>query len=167
MGFGQSEIRDAANPDRVIAITRGIWVNLRAAPSGYRYVDPGPGLEDSPLLPPLPEAFGGKHLDVGVWELPILNNHLGSTSGSLHHGPTQIVLEAAAVDLAESIFGTGHAQTQDWTVVYVSRGTTGPFRTDGHATVGRDRVSCRMSLRDCGNGDRVVASALAVFGEVS
>ncbi|MGA8547713.1 MAG: hypothetical protein WB785_20955 [Mycobacterium sp.] len=165
MGFGQSEIRDAANPARVIAITRGIWVNLRAAPPGYRYVDPGPGIEDSPLLPPLPEAFGAKHFDLGVWELPELNAHLGSTTGSLHHGPTQIVLEGAALDLAEEVTNTGHAQIEDWSVMYVARGTTGPFRTAGQITCGHDRISCRVVLRDSGNGDRLVASAVGVFGE--
>jgi hypothetical protein len=43
MGFSRSEIVDAGNPDRTIAITTGIGVTLGSAPSGFRPIDPPPG----------------------------------------------------------------------------------------------------------------------------
>ena len=43
-------------------------------------------------------------------------------------------------------------------------GTVGPFRASGDASAGNlRRAACRMALHDEGNGDRIVASALAVF----
>jgi hypothetical protein len=164
MGFGQAEITDAAHPERVVALTRGMGVKLAAAPPGYAYVDPGPGVPDSPDLPPLHEAFGARRHPDGGWALPMLDARLGSTSGSLHHGATQVVLEAAAMELAAAASGDGARQIEDWTVMFVARGTVGPFVTSGDVRVGGlGRVACCMTLRDAGNGDRVVASALAVF----
>jgi hypothetical protein len=166
MGFGEAEITDAADPERVIALTRGMGVKLAAAPPGYEYVDPGPGVPDSPELPPLHEAFGAQRHADGVWALPVLDARLGSTSGSLHHGATQVVLEAAAMELAAAASDDRARQIEDWSVMFVARGTVGPFVTSGDVRVGGlGRVACRMTLRDEGNGNRVVASALAVFRE--
>ena len=164
MGFGQAEVCDAARPDRIVAVTRGMGVKLAAAPAGYEYVDPGPGVPDSPDLPPLHEAFGARRRAEGVWALPELDAQLGSTSGSLHHGATQVVLEAAAMELVAGSAGTDALQVDDWSVMFVARGTVGPFVTTGdvvHGDVGR--LACRTTLRDEGNGGRVIASALAVF----
>ncbi|MEX1008106.1 MAG: hypothetical protein WD271_09725 [Acidimicrobiia bacterium] len=169
MGFGDAEIRDAARPDRIVAVTRGMGVKLAAAPAGYEYVDPGPGVPDSPELPPLHEAFGARRRAEGGWALPELDARLGSTSGSLHHGATQVVLEAAAMELAEAAAGTDALQIEDWSVMFVARGTVGPFVTSGDflggdvVHDGLDRFACRMTLRDEGNGNRVIASALAVL----
>jgi hypothetical protein len=164
MGFGQAEVRDAARPDRIVAVTRGMGVKLAAAPDGYEYVDPGPGVPDSPDLPPLHEAFGARRRAEGGWALPELDAKLGSTSGSLHHGATQVVLEAGAMELAANAAGTDALQIDDWSVMFVARGTVGPFVTSGDVVRGElGRLACRMTLRDEGNGDRVIASALAVF----
>jgi hypothetical protein len=164
MGFSEAEVRDAARPDRIVAVTRGMGVKLAAAPAGYEYVDPGPGVPDSPELPPLHEAFGAQREPDGRWVIPALDATLGSTSGSLHHGPTQVVLEAAAMALAADAAGTEALQIEDWSVMFVARGTAGPFVATGDV-IGGDlpRTACRMTPRDEGNGNRVIASALAVF----
>jgi acyl-coenzyme A thioesterase PaaI-like protein len=164
MGFSDAVIYDAARPDRIVALTRGMGVKLAEAPPGYEYVDPGPGVPDSPDLPPLHEAFGARRRDDGQWAIPQLDAHIGSTSGSLHHGATQVLLEAAAMDLATDAAGNEALQIEDWDVMFVARGLSGPFVASGDTIdSGHGRVACRMTLRDEGNGDRVIASALAVF----
>ena len=146
MGFSEAEVLDAARPDRVVAVTRGMGVKLAAA-AGYEYVDPGPGVPDSPELPPLHEAFGAQRRPDGRWVLPELDAWLGSTSGSLHHGPTQVVLEAAAMALAADAAGTEALQIEDWSVMFVARGTVGPFVATGDVIDGGlARTACRMTF---------------------
>jgi hypothetical protein len=141
-------------------------VQLAAAPSaggGYRYVDPGPGVPDSPDLPPLHEAFGARKSGAD-YEIPELTRRLGSTSGSLHHGPSQIVLEAAAMEYAAEQAGTDALQIEDWTVMYSAPGRVGPFRTGGDALGGSlGRTIARVHLVDLGNEGRLVATGLATF----
>jgi hypothetical protein len=164
MGFGRTEIVDAANPTRVIAIATGSGIKLADAPPGFRPIDLPPDIEDSPDLPPLPEVFGATRRAHGVWALPELNPKMASTSASLHLGPVHIVLEAAAIEVASAAADVDTVQVEDWDVQFVAPGTVGPFRATGHAAAGNlDRVACRMALQDEGNGDRIVASALAVF----
>jgi hypothetical protein len=160
---GTAAVLDADNPDRVLAITEGMSVQLAEAPAGYRYVDPGEGVPDSPDLPPLHEAFGARRGEDG-WELPELSQRIGSTSGSLHHGPTQILLEAAASELVAEQAGSDQLQIMDWTVMYTARGKVGPFLAGGIVDRGNlGHFAARMRLVDRGNDDRLIATALAVF----
>jgi hypothetical protein len=168
---GTAVVVDADNPDRILAVTQGMGVRVGDVPhgaeGGYRYVDPGPGMPDSPDLPPLHEAFGARRRGA-QWELPELTQQIGSTSGSLHHGPTQIVLEAAALELAAAEVGHDRLQIEDWVVMYTARGKVGPFLTSGTAVAGSlGRCVARMELRDEGNDNRLVATALAVFRPAS
>lgn len=165
IGFSHAEVSDASDATRILALLRGMGVKAGPAPaSGYEYVDPGPGVPDSPDLPPLHEAFGARRRTGGGWELPELTQRIGSTSGSLHHGPIQIVLEAAALELAAERVGDSRMQIEDWSVMYLQRGKIGPFFTEGEVVIGEgDRVACRMGLRDQGDRNRLVSSALAVF----
>lgn len=168
---GTALITDADAPDRVLAVVQGMSVRVgevpKGAEGGYRYVDPGPGVPDSTDLPPLHEAFGARRRGP-QWELPELTQQIGSTSGSLHHGPIQIVLEAAALELAVNEVGHDRLQIEDWVVMYTTRGKVGPFLTAGTAVAGNlGRCVTRMELRDEGNEDRLVATALAVFRPVS
>lgn len=168
---GTAVVTDADDPDRILAVTQGMSVRVGDIPDGaeggYRYVDPGPGMPDSADLPPLHEAFGARRRG-DQWELPELSQQIGSTSGSLHHGPTQIVLEAAALELAASEMGDDRLQIEDWVVMYTARGKVGPFLTAGSAVAGDlGRCVARMELRDEGNQDRLVATALAVFRPAS
>jgi hypothetical protein len=164
IGFGQAEVYDEANPDRILAVTLSQGVNVGEAPPGFTYVDPGPGVPDSPQLPPLHEAFGAERRPDGRWQLPELSQRIGSTSGSLHHGPIQIVLEALAMELAAKAAGTDQLQIEDWSVQYVARGKIGPFVADGEVVAGNlNRYACRVTLSDEGNGGRICSTALAVF----
>jgi acyl-coenzyme A thioesterase PaaI-like protein len=164
---GTSLVVDADDSGRVLAVTQDIGVSMgeipEAARGGYRYVDPGPGMPDSPDLPPLHEAFGATR-DHGNWQLPVLSQRIGSTSGSLHHGPIQILLEAVGFELATSAAGSDLLAIEDWTVTYTSRGKVGPFRAAGSILSGNlGRYVARVHLTDGGNEDRLVATALAVF----
>jgi hypothetical protein len=164
---GSTVIVDADNPDRILALTDGLGVRLAEVPAGaeggYRYVDPGPGVPDSADLPPLAEAFGARRTTSG-WELPELTGRIASTSGSLHHGPIQILLETAAWDLAAGSSGTDEMQIEEWTVMYRAAGRVGPFVTSGSVVGGGlDRLLASVSLHDEGHGDRLVATAYAAF----
>jgi hypothetical protein len=164
MGFGRTEIVDAADSGRVIAIATGMGIKLADAPPGFQPIDLPPDIEDSPSLPPLHEVFGARRRADGRWELPELNPKMASTSASLHLGPVHIVLEAAAVEMASEVAGTDAVQVEDWEVHFVAPGTIGPFSVTGDASSGNlGRIACRLALHDEGNGDRVVSSALAVF----
>ena len=164
---GSAAVVDADDPDRVLAVTDGLGVRLAGVPAsaegGYRYVDPGPGVPDSPDLPPLAEAFGARRTTSG-WELPKLVGRIASTSGSLHHGPTQVVLEAASLALAAEAAGTDELQVEEWTVMYRAAGRVGPFVTSGSVVGGRlGRYLARVRLTDEGSGGRLVATALAAY----
>ncbi len=164
-------IVDAANRDRVIAFTQGMGVVVATAPEGYQYVPPAPsGVTDSPDLPPLHEAFGARRNQLGLLELPELSQRIASTSGTLHHGPTQVVLERAAFELAAAQAGTDLLQIEDWTVMYTAAGRVGPFEASG-AVIGPNarprRFAARVQLVDKGLDNRLVAVGVAVLRPVT
>jgi len=162
--FTRFRVEDAADPARVLALGINTSVVLGPAPEGHRYVPPGPGVEDSPSLPPLWEAFGAVRVAPGHYEIPELNARLGSTSASLHHGPTQVVLEAAATDVAVAALGSEALRVAQWTVTFLARGKVGPFVTESHVvSVGADLVTCEATLRDDGVDGRCIAMATAAF----
>jgi hypothetical protein len=165
MGFSRSEILDAADPSRVIALSQGMGVSIGEPPPGFEAVDNPPlDVEDSPSLPPLHVVFGARRRDDGAWELPPLSDELSSPDAALHLGPIHVVLEAAAMELAARECGTDALQVEDWHVMFVARGKVGPFRVSGAATAGGlGRIGCRLTLHDEGNGDRVVTTASAAF----
>jgi hypothetical protein len=169
MGFSRSEIVDAANPGRVIALSEGMGVSIGTPPEGFEPVDNPPiDVEDSPDLPPLHLVFGARRRPDGAWELPPLSDELSSPDAALHLGPIHVVLEAAATELAAARAGTDALQVRSWHVMFTARGKVGPFRVEGEAAGGDGGgpVGCRLSLRDEGNGDRVVATASATFQTV-
>jgi hypothetical protein len=164
---GSALVVDADNPDRILAVTEGMGVAVGEIPAGaeggFRYVDPGPGMPDSPDLPPLHEAFGPTRRG-DTWQLPVLTQRIGSTSGSLHHGPIQILLEAVGFELAVAAAGNDRLKIEDWSVMYMSRGKVGPFNAAGSVVTGNlGRYVARLQLTDEGNQDRLVATALAVY----
>jgi acyl-coenzyme A thioesterase PaaI-like protein len=161
--FSRARLVDAADHDRVLAIARDSGVVMAKAPEGYRYVDPGPGVPDSPSLPPLWQAFGVRRSEDRGMEIPELTSRIGSTSGSLHHGPTQVLLEAAATEAAVGAAGTDRLRMRQWYVTFVARGLLGPFVASTEVLHHRGAtVAIDASLRDEGHG-RLIASATAVF----
>jgi hypothetical protein len=163
-------IVDADHRDRVLAFTQGMGVVVATAPPGYEYVPPAPsGVTDSPDLPPLHEAFGARRNDANHWELPPLSQKLASTSGTLHHGATQVVLEHTAVELAAAQAGTDALQIEDWTVMYTAAGRVGPFEARGTtigSDSGRQRYAAQVQLVDKGLDDRLIAIGVALFRPV-
>jgi acyl-coenzyme A thioesterase PaaI-like protein len=155
---------DAADPGRLLAVGTSLGAVVGPAPPGHRYVPPGPGVADEPGMPALWEGFGAQRLPTGGYRLPPLDATLGSTSASLHQGPTQVVLEAAAIDAAAAAAGGHDLQTVHWDVSFVRRGKAGPFRTAAEVVgASAAAVTVRAELHDEGVDDRVVALATAVF----
>ncbi len=161
--FSRARLYDAADHGRMLALCRDAGAVLAAAPEGYHYVDPGPGVPDSLSLPPLWQAFDARRRPDGRLEVPELTGRIGSTSGSLHHGPTQIVLETAAR-------GSGRAGRRGRCVPHLPlarhllrAGTHGPFVADPTVLIVRDdAIAVEVDFRDEGN-DRLIAAASAVF----
>jgi hypothetical protein len=163
MGFSRSEIVDANDPVRTIAITTGIGVTLGDAPAGFTPVDLPPDLPTTDDLPPLHVVFGATR-DADGWRLPPLGPRHASTSASLHIGPIHVAFEAAAMERASELAGTDALQAEDWDVHFVAPGTVGPFLVLVDAVTGRDRrIACRLTLVDEGRDHGVVAVGAAAF----
>jgi hypothetical protein len=165
MGYSRSKIVDADNHDRVIAFTEGQGARIGTVPEGLEKM-PEAKLEivDSPDLPPLWKAFGASRRDDGHWTLPELSVELASPDAALHIGPQHVLLETAAMDLADDVAGGSLLQMQAWHVMFLARGKVGPFRVEGEAVRGAgDTVGVRMTLHDEGNDDRKVTAASALL----
>jgi hypothetical protein len=166
MGFSRSEIVDAADSARVIAITTGIGVTLGDAPSSFRPIDVPPDLPSVDDLPPLPVVFGANR-DPDGWRLPELSPKLASTSASLHLGPIHVAFEAAAMEVCAERLGTDALQAEDWDVHFVAPGTVGPFLVRAEARAGRQgRVASRLTLEDEGRDRAIVAVGAAAFRSI-
>jgi hypothetical protein len=168
--YSRTVVRDASNPDRVIAYVDGQGVRIGTPPPGLERMDVQDAnldIEDSPDLPPLWRVFGAFRRDDGHWALPELAAEFASPDSALHLGPQHVVLEAAALDAAFALAGTDMLQVQSWQVMFLARGKVGPFRVEASADrgVGR-RFGVRMVIHDEGNGDRQVSSAAAVLEAV-
>jgi hypothetical protein len=163
MGFSRSEIVDASDPERVIAITTGIGVTLGPAPTGFQPIDVPPGLPDTDGLPALHVVFGVDR-DADGWRLPPLTSRHASTSASLHLGPIHVAFEAAAMESAAERAGTDALQVEDWDIHFVAPGTVGPFLATAESHGGSTgRVLTRLTLVDEGRDGRVVAVGAAGF----
>jgi hypothetical protein len=82
----------------------------------------------------------------------------------LHLGPINIVLEAAAMEVAATHAGTEALQIESWHVMMERPGVVGPFRA--HAAVsggGDDRIAVAATLHDEGNDDRIISTAMAAL----
>ncbi|MDT7548486.1 MAG: hypothetical protein QOE84_880 [Actinomycetota bacterium] len=168
MGFSRSQVVDADNPDRIIAISCGTGVSLGDVPDGYEKVpNPPVPVVDSPSLPPLVIAFGGERGADGLWRLPELRPELASPHAALHLGPINVVLETAAMERAAEHAGTASVQVESWTVMMVRPGVVGPFRAVGRVVSGgAERIAVQVSLHDEGKDDRVISVANSVFRAV-
>ncbi|MCW2914455.1 MAG: hypothetical protein JWN52_2523 [Actinomycetia bacterium] len=163
MGFSRSEITDAADSSRLIAVTTGVGVKLGDAPPSFRPVDAPPELPDTADLPALQVVFGAQRHSDG-WRLPALTSRLASTSASLHLGPIHVAFEAAATELAAELAESDAIQVEDWDVHFVAPGRTGPFLVLADGWAGPSgRVVVRFTLIDEGRDGAVVAAGAAAF----
>jgi acyl-coenzyme A thioesterase PaaI-like protein len=162
--FSTATVYDSSDRSRVLAVARDAGVVVAPAPEGYSYVDPGPGVPDSPDLPPLWQAFGAAEHGDGGLVIPELTSRIGSTSASLHHGVTHVVLEAASMRAAVDAGGADRVRLAHWHVSFTARGKAGPFVTSARAVaVSAHKVAVESELRE---GDRLIASSTATYDRV-
>jgi hypothetical protein len=166
LGYGRSMIVDADDHDRLLAVVEGQGAVIGVPPDGLGQFAEHERIEvvDAPDMPPLWKVFGAFRRDDGRWGLPELQVEFASPDVALHIGPQHVVLETAAIDLAEGVAGTRRLQVMSWHVMFMARGKVGPFRVEGtaHAGVG-GRIAVRMLMHDEGNGDRAITTAACVF----
>ncbi len=163
LGFSRTFVTDADQPEKVIAISRGVGIKLAEAPESGGEPFPLPDdMADAGDLPSLLTVFGGV-LDGDVCRLPELSAGSSSTSGSLHLGPIHIALDA----IADANARQHRMRIADWNVMFLSAGTHGPFRAElTRSMVQAGDGAVVLSLVDEGRDDRLVATATAVLRSV-
>ncbi|MCB2046717.1 MAG: hypothetical protein KDE32_00665 [Novosphingobium sp.] len=163
LGFSRTFVTDADQPEKVIAISRGVGIKLAEAPESGGEPFPLPDdMADAGELPSLLTVFGGV-LDGDVCCLPELSAGSSSTSGSLHLGPIHIALDA----IADANARQHRMRIADWNVMFLSAGTHGPFRAElTRRMVQAGDGAVVLSLVDEGRDDRLVATATAVLRSV-
>jgi len=162
--FTEARLEDA-DGGRVIGWGSVSWAVVAPVPDGYRYVDPGPGVPDAPDLPPLTEVFDAARLPGGGYRIEGLSDRVGAAS--LHQGPIQVLVEAAARDAAIAESGGLAVRARQTGVSIVRAGRVGPFTA--HATVltqTPDLVACHVVLVDEGADGSTMATAHAVFDRI-
>ena len=158
----EAHFHDASRPERLVAFGTASWAVVGPCPPGYRYIDPGRGAPDEPGRPSLEAAFEADPHPGGGFAIAALSARVGATS--LHQGPIQVVLEAAAIEAAAVAVPADVLTPDHSTVSIVQRGSAGPFVATAEvlATSG-EAVACRAELRDDGAGGRVVAIGLSRY----
>ncbi|MCZ8380764.1 hypothetical protein O6P37_18000 [Mycobacterium sp. CPCC 205372] len=165
MGYSRAKIVDADRPDRVLALIEGQGVSIGVPPEGLQKMEvDNIEVVDSPDLPPLWQVFGGHRRPDGHWALPELSADVASPDAALHIGPQFVLLETAATDAAARLAGTGRLQGASSHVMFMARGTAGPFRAESEAMTGTDGlVAARVVLYDEGNDNRPITSGAYMF----
>jgi hypothetical protein len=173
MGFSRSRIVDADDPSRVIALSSGSGVSLGDVPPGFQPIEnPVTELEDSPDLPSLCDVFGIARGAEGERRIEKVTPAIASPHAALHLGAINIALEAAAMDALERATGSRAFQVEQWSVMMVKPGYTGPFvaraTVVGAGSVGGRgaRMGIQALLTDEGAKGRIMATASAAFRRV-
>ena len=165
MAFSRSKVVDAADPERVIAVSGGMGVSLGDVPGGYERVkNPPIPVVDSPDMPRLHQVFGAAKGSDGRWRLPPLSREQSAPHAALHLGPIHIVLEVTAMEQAAQVAGTDRLQVESWFVMFVRPGVVGPFRAEGSAIAGRSgRIHVDLTLYDEGSEGRPISTGSALY----
>ncbi|HEY6532497.1 MAG TPA: hypothetical protein VIY72_09345 [Acidimicrobiales bacterium] len=161
--FTDARIVAADDPQRVIGNVTLDWAVLAPTPPGFRYLDPGDGVPDTPDLPPLWEAYSARRRPGGGFVIDDINPQIGtkmSIEPVLHHGPILVVTEAAALEAAAVTAGTEDLVVEQASTRLVAAGRKGPFIITADALQTRDAVTCRSVLRDEGAGRDVAVAHL-------
>jgi len=157
--FTEATIHDRDDPRRTVASATADWAVLAPTPEGFEYTDPGPGVPDTPDLPPLAAAFDARPRSEGGFVIEGLSPRVGADL--LHHGPILVALEATALEVAAAHTGTDRLRVEHLATRLVSAGRTGPFVATAEVLPVRgETVACRAELRDEGADGRVVATAI-------
>jgi acyl-coenzyme A thioesterase PaaI-like protein len=154
--FTEARIEDADDAGRVVAFGTADWTVIGPTAEGFEYTDPSPGVDDGPDLGPLSAAYGAHPRPGGELVIDGLSPRVGTDV--LHHGPTLVVLEAAALEALAGAAGPDRLTIEHTATRIVKAGRVGPFVTStavlptrGHSMV------CRAELRDEGAENAVVA----------
>ena len=168
MGYSRSRIVDAADHDRIIAISTGSGASLGDVPPGFYPVDnPINDVADSPTLPPLADVFGIVETPDHTRVIEKVTPMIASPHSALHQGPINFALEAAAMDEFERVLGTTDLQVEHYTVLMVKPGYIGPFvATATIVNPAGPRYGVEATLIDEGNNNRIIATASAAFRKV-
>ena len=173
MGFSRSRIVDADDPTRVIALSSGSGVSLGNVPPGFQPIEnPVTELEDSPDLPSLCDVFGIARGPGGERRIEKVTPAIASPHAALHLGAINIALEAAAMDALEHATGALDFQFEQWSVMMVKPGYTGPFVARatvigaGAAIRRGARLGVEAVMTDEGAKGRIMATASAAFRKV-
>jgi acyl-coenzyme A thioesterase PaaI-like protein len=157
--FTEATIEDDADAGRVVGLATADWAILAPTPDGFVYTDPGPGVPDTPDLPPLTDAYDAHPNVGGGFVIPGLSPRVGADT--LHHGPILVALEAAALEAAAHHAGTDELRVEHLSTRFVKAGRAGPFVARAEVAATRDdTLACRAELRDEGADGQIVAVAL-------
>jgi acyl-coenzyme A thioesterase PaaI-like protein len=152
------EIRDLADPDRLIAYGSIIWSVIGPAP------DPFPDREPVPHTSseiPIGEAAGivpladGSGVQVGG-----VSPQATGPGGILHAGMFQLMSEDASLLVARGELGDVPVQAVDCHYDFLDAGRVGPFVARAETvTSGPQGVDVRVVVRDEGNKDRICCAS--------
>jgi hypothetical protein len=155
--FTEARFEDARTPGRLLGSGTVGWSIIGQTPPGFEYTDPGPGLEDSPDLPALPEAYDARPMAGGGYRIEGLSTRIGTDV--LHHGPILVTSEAAALDALSAAAGTAAIALETASLRLVRAGKRGPFVVSAEVIGSFGRVfACRSDMRDEGAGGAVIAT---------
>jgi acyl-coenzyme A thioesterase PaaI-like protein len=155
--FTEARFVDADDPRRILGTGTVDWSIIGRTPPGFVYADPGPGVPDSPDLPPLPLAYDVRPA-AGGYVIEGLSARLGTDV--LHHGPMLVASEAAALDAVHAE-GRSVAGIESCGLRLVRAGRAGPFVTAATVVVERhDLTVCRTEMVDRGQHDALIAVGL-------
>jgi acyl-coenzyme A thioesterase PaaI-like protein len=163
--FTESRLTDANDRARLIGIGSTHW-SAHQPLADFQYVDNRPGVRDSPDLPPLFEAFGARRRPDGNLEIPELVPEIAAdlAGSGLHHGPFQVLGEAAAMIAVEDALGTDGFWIEHQGTSLVSRGLGAPLVTHAEVLrVAKDQVTARVELRAQGADDRLRSVTVCRF----
>lgn len=156
--FTEATFVDVEHPDAVLGFGTADWAVIDSTPSGFEYIDPGPGVVDSGSLPALATAYGARPRPGGGLVIDELTPRLGGFV--LHHGPILVSLEAAALEVA----GAG-VRVEALSVRIVKAGKRGPFIATAKVLSEDDNVVLiRADLHQGSEGSDLIATATVRLG---
>jgi hypothetical protein len=164
--FTEASFYDAGGREKLIGLGSANWSVICPTPDGFAYPEPGEGVDETSDIPPLWQAYTGRRRPDNLLEIPGLRPEIGADR--LHHGPTLVVTEAAALEAGAEALGTDALCVDQLATTIVAPGRVGPF-VAVPVSVGAsgDVAACRVELRDGGRDDRVVATTVVRMRRVS
>ena len=158
--FTEATFVDVDRPDVVLGFGTADWAVIDSTPSGFEYIDPGPGVHDTGDLPALASAYDARPRTGGGLVIDELTPRLGGFV--LHHGPILVSLEAAALEMA----GAG-ARVEALSVRIVKAGKQGPFIATARVlSEDADASLVRADLHQGADGENLIATATVRLGKI-